>query len=560
MFELTSRLLNNLGYIIALAFFFTKFKRAKNIFTKKEYTKKDIILLSIFFSFLSIIGTYTGIYYRGAIVNTRNIGVAVAGIIGGPYVGIITGVVAGIHRFFVDIESPTTIACAVASIMGGFITSIFFKRTNEKNCYIYGFISGFIIENLSMILILITGFFLYDFTVAIDIVKNIYFPMILANALGVSIVIIIIEDLISEKEIMAGKQAKLALEIANKSLPYIRKGNSLNEVCKIILESLEAKVVVITDDKNIIASHLISDEYILNHSEIKSAATKQVLKTGEFLILGKEESDIIDFQCIGGNIKSCIILPLFQEEKKISGTLKLYFDTPKFVTARKQYLAEGLSMLLSTQIELSNIENFKSMAKEAELKALQTQINPHFLFNALHTISSFVRIEPDRAREIIINLSTYLRYNLENYSKLLPLREELNQVEAYINIEKARFGDKIKVVYDIPEKYLDIQLPSLIIQPLVENSIKHGILKRREGGNVSISVTEKGSGCIISIEDDGVGIEQSIIDDIDNKIEKNIGLKNVHNRLKILYGKGLSIERLERGTKISFYINKEDIC
>lgn len=560
MFELTSRLLNNLGYIIALAFFFTKFKRAKNIFTKKEYTKIDIILLSIFFSFLSIIGTYTGIYYRGAIVNTRNIGVAVAGIIGGPQVGIITGMVAGIHRFFVDIESPTTIACGISSILGGFITSVFFKKTNEKNCYIYGFISGFLIENLSMLLILLTGFFLYDFVIAIDIVKNIYLPMILANALGVSIVIIIIEDLISEKEIMAGKQAKLALEIANKSLPYIRKGNSLDEVCKIILESLEAKVVVITDDKNIIASHLISDEYILNHSEIKSSATKQVLKTGEFLILGKEESDIIDFQCISGNIKSCIILPLFQEEKKISGTLKLYFDTPKFVTARKQYLAEGLSMLLSTQIELSNIENFKAMAKEAELKALQTQINPHFLFNALHTISSFVRIEPDRAREIIINLSTYLRYNLENFSRLLSLKDELSQVEAYINIEKARFGDKIKVIYNIPEKYMNIQLPSLIIQPLVENSIKHGILKRREGGTIAISVSENKAEYIISIEDDGVGIEQSIIDGIDDKIEKNIGLKNVHNRLKILYGKGLNIKKLERGTKITFYISKEDKC
>lgn len=560
MFELTSRLLNNLGYIIALAFFFTKFKRAKNIFTKKEYTKTDIILLSIFFSFLSIIGTYTGIYYRGAIVNTRNIGVAVAGIIGGPQVGIITGMVAGIHRFFVDIESPTTIACGISSILGGFITSVFFKKTNEKNCYIYGFISGFLIENLSMLLILLTGFFLYDFVIAIDIVKNIYLPMILANALGVSIVIIIIEDLISEKEIMAGKQAKLALEIANKSLPYIRKGNSLDEVCKIILESLEAKVVVITDDKNIIASHLISDEYILNHSEIKSSATKQVLKTGEFLILGKEESDIIDFQCISGNIKSCIILPLFQEEKKISGTLKLYFDTPKFVTARKQYLAEGLSMLLSTQIELSNIENFKAMAKEAELKALQTQINPHFLFNALHTISSFVRIEPDRAREIIINLSTYLRYNLENFSRLLSLKDELSQVEAYINIEKARFGDKIKVIYNIPEKYMNIQLPSLIIQPLVENSIKHGILKRREGGTIAISVSENKAEYIISIEDDGVGIEQSIIDGIDDKIEKNIGLKNVHNRLKILDGKGLNIKKLERGTKITFYISKEDKC
>lgn len=560
MFELTSRLLNNLGYIIALAFFFTKFKRARNIFTKKEYTKLDIILLSIFFSFLSIIGTYTGIYYRGAIVNTRNIGVAVAGIIGGPQVGIITGCIAGIHRFFIDTQSPTTLACGIGSIIGGFITAIFFKKTNEKNCYIYGFISGFLIENLSMILILLSGFFLYNFNIAIDIVKNIYFPMIIANALGVSIVIIIIEDLISEKEILAGKQAKLALEIANKSLPYIRKGNSLNEVCKIILEALEAKVVIITDDKNIIASSVISDEYVLNHSKIKSAATKQVLKTGEFLIFGKDEDDLVDFQYISENIKSCIILPLFQEERKISGTLKLYFDTTKSATARKQYLAEGLSMLISTQIELSNIENFKSMAKEAELKALQTQINPHFLFNALHTISSFVRIEPNKAREIIINLSTYLRYNLENFSKLLPLHEELQQVEAYINIEKARFGNKIKTIYNIPESSLTLQLPSLIIQPLVENSIKHGILKRREGGTVTISVIEKEKGYNIIIEDDGIGIDQSIIDGIDDKIEKNIGLKNVHNRLKILYGKGLNIEKLEKGTRISFNINKEEKC
>lgn len=560
MFELTSRLLNNLGYIIALAFFFTKFKRARNIFTKKEYTKLDIILLSIFFSFLSIIGTYTGIYYRGAIVNTRNIGVAVAGIIGGPQVGIITGCIAGIHRFFIDTQSPTTIACGISSIIGGFITTLFFRKTNEKNCYIYGFISGFLIENLSMILILITGFFLYNFNIAIDIVKNIYIPMILANALGVSIVIIIIEDLISEKEILAGKQAKLALEIANKSLPYIRKGNSLNEVCKIILEALEAKMVIITDDKNIIASSVISDEYVLNHSKIKSTATKQVLKTGEFLILGKDEDDLVDFQYISENIKSCIILPLFQEERKISGTLKLYFDTTKSATARKQYLAEGLSMLISTQIELSNIENFKSMAKEAELKALQTQINPHFLFNALHTISSFVRIEPNKAREIIINLSTYLRYNLENFSKLLPLHEELQQVEAYINIEKARFGNKIKTIYNIPESSLTLQLPSLIIQPLVENSIKHGILKRREGGTVTISVIEKEKGYNIIIEDDGIGIDQSIIDGIDDKIEKNIGLKNVHNRLKILYGKGLNIEKLEKGTRISFNINKEEKC
>lgn len=554
MLELTSRILNNLGYIIALAFFFTKFKSARDIFTKKQYNKQDIFLLSIFFSFLSIIGTYTGIDYKGAIVNTRNIGVAVAGIIAGPQVGIITGIVAGIHRLFLDTTSPTTLACAVATMAGGFISASLYKRTNERNSYIYGFITGFLIENLSMILILITGYFIYDFQTAVDIVKNIYIPMILANALGVSIVVLIVEDIISEKERTAGKQAKLALEIANKSLPYFRKGESLDKVCQIILESLEAQVVAITNEKNIIASYIASDKYCLNHKEIKSEATKEVLKTGEFLILGKDDNDLIDFNCIDGDIKSCIILPLFLGEKKIFGTLKLYFNTSKIMTSRKKYLAEGLSLLISTQLELSTLENLKTMAKEAELKALQAQINPHFLFNALHTISSFVRINPDKARETIINLSTYLRYNLENSSKLLPLHMELKQINAYINIEKARFGDKISIEYDIPSDILDIKVPNLIIQPLVENSIKHGLLPKREGGKIKIYAIKSKYGCVITIEDNGVGINQSIIDDIDNKIGKNIGLKNVHNRLKLLYGEGLKIYRLEKGTKISFYV------
>lgn len=554
MIELTIRTLNNLGYIIALAFFFTKFKRARNIFTKKEYNRKDILLLSLFFSFLSIIGTHTGIDYKGAIVNTRNIGVAVAGIVAGPQVGIITGLIAGIHRLFLDISSPTTLACAISTICGGFISAYFYKKTNEKNAYIYGFTTGFLIENLSMLLILLTGYFIYDFSISVDIVKKIYIPMILANGLGVSIVILIIDDIFSEKERIAGKQAKLALEIANKSLPYFRKGESLDKVCQIILESLEAQIVVITDNNNIIASYISSDDYLLKHKEIKSTATKRVLASGEVLILGKKEDDLIDFNCINGNINSCIILPLFLGEKKVFGTLKLYFNTSKMRTIRKKYLAEGLSLLISTQLELSNIENFKAMAREAELKALQTQINPHFLFNALHTISSFVRINPDKARETIINLSTYLRYNLENSSKLLPLHMELKQVDAYINIEKARFGEKISIKYDIPTEVLDIKIPNLIIQPLVENSIKHGLLAQREGGIITIEAIKSKNGCIISIEDNGTGIKQSIIDELDEKIEKNIGLKNVHNRLKLVYGKGLEIKRLKKGTKISFYV------
>lgn len=549
MFKLLSHLLNNLGYIIAIAFFFTKLESAKNIFTRKKYTQKDIFVLSSFFSILAIIGTYTGVDYRGAIVNIRNIGVVVGGVLAGPEVGILVGLIAGLHRLFVDAGYITTVPCAIATMAGGFITSYLYKKSNEKNCYLYGFLGGFIIENLSMLLILVMG---SDFELAKDIVSNIYLPMILANAVGVAIVILIIQDIITEKEIIAGKQAKLSLEIANKTLPYFKNGESLDEVCKIILDSLDAKAVVITNEKYIIASSAESEDFKISHRDIKSEATKQVLKTGKVLVMGEDHEER-DFQCVSGKIKSCIISPLFQDDK-VSGTLKIYFGTEESVTATNQYLAEGLSLLISTQLELSMVENLKIMAQEAELKALQTQINPHFLFNALHTTAFFVRKDPVKAREVIIDLSTYLRYNLENSCKLVPLSMELEQVKAYFNIEKARFGEKISLAIDVPEELTDICIPSLIIQPLVENSIKHGLLLQREGGTVSISAKKEEQGCILIIEDDGVGISQSIIDDLDKKIEKNIGLRNVHNRIKLMFGKGLNIERLEKGTRISFYI------
>lgn len=549
MFKLISHLFNNLGYIIAIAFFFTKLKRAKDIFTHKKYSKKDVFILSCFFSILAIIGTYTGADYRGAIVNVRNIGVVVGGILAGPEVGILAGFIAGLHRLFIDVDPITTIPCATATMIGGFITAYLYKKCNEKNFYLYGFLGGFLVENLSMLLILVMG---KDFELAKDIVSNIYFPMILANAVGVSIVLLIIQDIIEEKDIIAGKQAKLSLEIANKTLPYFRNGESLNEVCKIISDSLGAKAVVITNEKYITASYSTSEDFKIAHTDIKSEVTKKVLKTGKICIIGQCD-DVKYFQCVTGKIKSCIISPLFQGDK-VSGTLKIYFDTKENVTASNQYLVEGLSLLISTQLELSSVENLKTMAKEAELKALQTQINPHFLFNALHTTSFFVRKDPNKAREIIIDLSTYLRYNLENSCKLVPLEMELEQVKAYFNIEKARFGEKISLNIDVDENVKNISIPSLIIQPLVENSIKHGLLKKREGGFVNIIAKKENEGCFITIEDNGIGIDQKIIDNLDDRIDKNIGLKNVHNRIKLIYGKGLVVEKLETGTKISFYI------
>ena len=548
--QFISHLISNIGCSAIIAFFFIRIDKANIIIKSNAKTKKDIIALSFFFSLLSISGTYIGLNFNGAILNTRNVGVIAGGILGGPYVAIITGLVAGIHRAFVNLGRETAIPCAIATITGGFLTAYVHRFIKSKDKIFFGFFLACVVENLSMGLILII---LKDKILAQNIVANFYVPMVFMNSIGSSVLILLVEDIIQKSELIAGRQAKLALEIANKTLPHFRETENLSEVCKIIAEDLGAKATVITNKKEIIAGFSFDKDEI-KKADIKSNNTRKVLKTGEAMLVIKEDDEIIeDFLDISPHIKSCIILPL-KEKNDISGTLKIFFDTAEKITDKNRYLMIGLSHLISTQMEISKVENLISLLKYSELKALQSQINPHFLFNVLNTMTSLIRTNPEKAREVTIDLSNYLRYNLDNNVKSVELIKELNQVDTYIKIEKVRFGDKLNILYDVDESLYNFQIPSLIIQPLVENSIKHGILKKRDNGCVKIIIKKIDKDIEITIEDDGVGIEQSIIDNLEKQIKENIGLKNVHQRLKLLYGEGLNIKKLEQGTRIKFKI------
>ena len=549
--QFISHLISNIGCSAIIAFFFIKIDKANIIIKSKAKSKKDVIALSFFFSLLSISGTYIGLNFNGAILNTRNMGVVAGGLLGGPYVAALTGLVAGIHRAIVNLGRETAIPCAIATIIGGFLTAYVSRFAKNKDRMFFAFLLAFVVENLSMALILLIQ---KDKALAQSIVKNFYIPMVFMNSVGAAILILLVEDIIQKSELIAGNQAKLALEIANKTLPYFRNTENLNEVCKIIANSLGARATVITDTKEIIAG-FSTDKSVINKSNIRSNNTREVLKTGEVMLVIKDDEDEIieDFFYISPHIKSCIILPL-KEKNDVSGTLKIFFDTAEKITEKNRYLMIGLSHLISTQMEISKVENLISLLKYSELKALQSQINPHFLFNVLNTMTSLIRTNPEKAREVTIDLSNYLRYNLDNNLKSVELIKELNQIDTYIKIEKARFGEKLNIIYDVDESLYNFQIPSLIIQPLVENSIKHGILKKRDKGFVKIIVKKINKDIEVAIEDDGVGIEQAVIDNLDKKIEENIGLKNVHQRLKLLYGEGLNITKLEQGTRIKFKI------
>ncbi len=554
MVELLRNLTNNLGYVILIAFFVSRLGSFKKIVQKDKFKKKDLIVLSIIFGAFGILGTYTGTEVNGAIANTRIIGVMTGGILCGPFVGTMAGIIAGIHRLLVDIGGITSIPCTITTIISGIVAGLIYSKSSENNKWFYGLFGGLLIEILEMILILTMA---HPFSSALTIVKSIYFPMSFANAIGIAILILIIQKILKEKEEIAAKQAQIALEIANKTLPYFREmnENSLEQICGIIRESINADAVSITNKENILAHVGVGADHHIKGQKIITEATKKVIKGGNLLSL--TNANQIECPNLNCSLKSAIIAPL-KEGDEVIGTLKIYYCTDNAISFRNINLAVGLSQIISTQLEISKLGELKNMANRAEIKALQSQINPHFLFNALNTIISFIRFNPNKARELIINLSTYLRYNLDIGENHVDIYKELEQVKAYVEIEKARFGEKLHVVYNI-EDDLDVKIPSLIIQPIVENSIKHGILKGKGEGTVIIEVKKVSKDNImITIEDDGIGISEDIIEKVyEDKMEENkIGISNVHNRLKYIYGEGLKIEALKSGTRISFNVNK----
>ncbi|ABK62215.1 sensor histidine kinase [Clostridium novyi] len=552
--ELIKSLINNIGYFILIAFVLSQCESLKNIIIKEEFSKKDLVILSILFGGLGILGTYIGTEIHGAIANTRIVGVMAGGIFCGPIIGIASSIISGTHRLLIDSGGVTAIPCAITTVASGFIGGILHKYANQTNRWIYGFIGGIVVETLEMILILI---FSKPFDLAVHIVKNIYIPMGFANAIGISLLILLIENIYEQKEEVAAKQAKLALDIANKTLPYFRDmdSRSFEKICKIIKKSIKADAVAITDKKHVLAHVGLGEEHHIKGAEILTQATERVIKEGKILIL----TNASEINCAYPfcPLKSGIILPL-KERNNIIGTLKIYYGKNNSISFKNKNLAIGLSQIISTQLEISKIGKLKKMATKAEIKALQTQINPHFLFNSLNTIASFVRINPAKARELIINLSVFLRYNLEIGDELVDVYSELEQVKAYVAIEKARFGEKLQVIYNIQDN-IDIKMPSLIIQPIVENSIKHGILKSGRKGIVKIDIKYINDYAFeVAVEDNGVGIEKDIIEKVYNGTmkENKIGISNVNNRLKLLYGEGLKIERLEEGTRASFIIKR----
>ncbi|MGA2098170.1 MAG: histidine kinase [Candidatus Acidiferrum sp.] len=224
------------------------------------------------------------------------------------------------------------------------------------------------------------------------------------------------------------------------------------------------------------------------------------------------------------------------------------------VIATLMSVAAPLKIWNNTRIEM-NLERHQQLLLKARMDALSRQINPHFLFNTLNTVSALIRFDPDNARGVVLKLSNILRRLLRKHETFVPLREEIEFIDDYLDIEVARFGrDNLDIVKDIDEETLEAFVPSMLLQPIVENCLKHGLAPKLDGGKIQLRTVNRDGRLHIEIEDNGVGISEEKMPHV---YVEGIGLSNVRERLRVLYGTDFQLQiesRTGQGTLIKIEI------
>lgn len=549
---LTISLAERAALLVVAALLLTRVKAFRSILHHRATLREKLIMVLIF-SGISIFGTYLGIPYQDAIANSRVIGTVMSGLLAGPWVGVFTGIAAGIHRY--SLGGFTALSCGISTVTEGLLAGLVYQFWRKKHGVNWqtALVVGFIAEWMQMGIILL---FSHPFVQALELVKTISIPMSLVNSLGIAIFMIIVGLVRTEEDRIGALQAQRTLRVADKTLAFLREGLSIEaakSVADEILRTTNVAAVAICDTTKVLAHVGVGSSHHLPGRDIITSATRKVIDSKEVKIAEtKEEIGCTEKNC---TLRSAIIVPLLTKQGVV-GVLKLYQDRTRKLSAVDLELVRGLGRLISTQLELAELEKQARLLAAAEIKALHAQINPHFLFNALNTIVSFIRFRPEKARELLIYLSEYFRRNLHDSGGFVTLAQEIEHIEAYVAIERARFDDKLKVHFEIERDIEQTIVPGLVLQPLVENAIKHGLLPKREGGSVSITARRCQNHLELTVADDGIGMER---DPFAPNAEprkgaerlSGIGLANVKGRLHSIYGHpyGIRIESEKgRGT------------
>ena len=569
MFTLFVLLLQRLGIILVLAFLLVNVRFFRQLLLEDSWQAK--LALIVIFSVFTVISNLTGVEIRAnntliqtpfltalpqsdSIANTRTLVITAAGIVGGPFVGASVGLIGGIHRVIQG--SFSDFFYIPSSILVGLFTGFskrFFKSTDYYPRARMSALLGVCAESIQMLFIgVFSGW---------PLVKLIFVPMMLLNSIGAFVFISIINAYLLNEQQLKAVQTHDVLNLTTKTLPYFRQGLnpvSAKQACLIIKKYTNFDAVGITDRVNVLAHVGAGEDHHLPKQEVLTDLSKHVIATGNTQLAYHQKE--IGCPHPGCPLASAIVLPLKVNQQTI-GALTMYFTKAERLTAVEENLARGLAEIFSQQLALGIAEEQSKLASDAEIKALQAQINPHFFFNAINTVNALMRTDVAKARTALLQLSTFFRATLQGVrEKEIPLQQEIDHVNAYMSLEQTRFPDKYQVTYDL-QTNRHAQIPPFCLQVLVENAVKHAFSGRRQHNRITVRVEDLPEHLLLSVSDNGSGIPPELLErlgkqTIASKTGTGTALYNLNRRLIGLYGDDshLKIDSSPEGTCVQTII------
>jgi two-component system, LytTR family, sensor kinase len=354
-----------------------------------------------------------------------------------------------------------------------------------------------------------------------------------------------------------GSDADLAtfrtLHTASLASPALREGlnpESVERSLRHLRNLLGTAAVAIADTHDLLGYDGLST----HHADHAHALARRAIETNGTVVARRPELACETQGCL---VQHAIASPL-RIDDRVAGALVALTDQTSAGLLRA---TEEVASWVSGQLELAELDASRRRLMRAELKALRAQISPHFIYNSLGAIASFVRTDPDRARDLLLEFADFTRYSFRQHGDFTTLAEELRSVERYLLLEQARFGDRLRVTLRIAPEVLGVTVPFLCLQPLVENAVQHGLTPVTQGGRITIEARDVDRECVISIEDDGVGQDPERIRQIltGEPGGETVGLANVDERLRTTFGDeyGLVVETARgAGTKVLVRVPK----
>ena len=346
------------------------------------------------------------------------------------------------------------------------------------------------------------------------------------------------------------------LHTASLASAHLRAGltpSGARKAVRHLRDLLDCDTLVITDALSVLAWDGGVTDTPVRRDRLQAAAGL-VLESGRTRVFRGAALRALGLQDCG---RELLVSPLPVNGQTV-GTVAVFAPSVRAGLVRA---ANEVAGWLATQVELAELDTSRAQLMEAEVRALRAQISPHFIYNSLNAIASYINTDPARARELVVEFADFTRYSFRRHGNFTTVAQELESVDRYLLLERARFGERLKVGLQIAPEVLGTVIPFLSLQPLVENSVRHGLEAKDGQGRITIAAVDAGSDAVITIEDNGVGMDPAYLRSVlaGHAEGDHVGLRNVDVRLRQVYGDthGLVIDTAPgAGTLITMRVPK----